>query len=75
MLKELDAVALAKDLPDHRLKAGDLGTIVHVYDPAGPYEVEFVRANGWTVALIRLDATDIRALDEMDILNARRMAS
>jgi hypothetical protein len=75
MLDELDAVALVRDLPDHHLEAGDVGTIVHVHDSAGPFEVEFVRADGWTVALVRLESADIRALDSMDIFNARRMAS
>jgi hypothetical protein len=75
MLNELDAVALAKDVPAHHLKAGDVGTIVHIHDSAGPFEVEFVRADGWTVALVRLERADIRALDPMDIFNARRMAS
>jgi hypothetical protein len=75
MLHELDAVALVKDLPAHQLKVGDVGTIVHAHDSAGPFEVEFVRADGWTVALVRLEAADIRALDPRDIFNARRMAS
>jgi hypothetical protein len=31
MLKEHDRVVLTADVPAERLKAGDVGTIVHIY--------------------------------------------
>lgn len=46
--KELDTVVLERDLPDHGLRRGDLGAVVHVYRPDG-LEVEFVTASGRTL--------------------------
>jgi Domain of unknown function (DUF4926) len=34
MTKELDTVVLTEDLPEHRLKRGDLGTIVLLRPPS-----------------------------------------
>lgn len=41
---EHSQVALTRDLPQHGLKAGALGTIVHVYATGTAYEVEFTQA-------------------------------
>ncbi len=41
MFKELDNIILNKDLPGHKLKKGDLGTVVYVYEKGKAYEVEF----------------------------------
>ena len=41
MIKELDDVILACDLPEHGLNAGDIGTVVLVHRNAAGYEVEF----------------------------------
>lgn len=46
----LDVVELLVDVPECRLPAGELGTIVEVYDN-GAYEVEFADAEGVTLAL------------------------
>jgi hypothetical protein len=43
--KLLDTVVLDRDLPQHGLRAGDLGAVVEVYEPEG-LEVEFVTASG-----------------------------
>ena len=48
--KELDIVVLVRDVPEHALRHGDAGTIVHVYG-ADTCEVEFVRASGATAAV------------------------
>lgn len=56
---ELDVVVLSKELPDHGLRGGDLGTVVHVYDPDG-LEVEFVTASGRTEALVTLAVGNVR---------------
>jgi len=47
----LDPVVLVRDLPEHGLKAGDVGAVVEVYPP-GALEVEFVVASGRTKALL-----------------------
>src|SRR5437867_2750662 len=45
-----DVVALLNDQPAHRLVAGQVGTVVEVHAP-GVFEVEFLDAEGRTVAL------------------------
>ena len=42
--KLLDAVVLDRDLPEHRLRRGDLGAVVEVHEPDG-LMVEFVTAS------------------------------
>jgi hypothetical protein len=72
--RELDAVVLARDLPDTGLRAGDLGAIVHVHAPDA-FEVEFVTASGKTQALLTLSAGDLRAVGDDDLLAVRPMTS
>jgi hypothetical protein len=58
-LQPLECVALAHDIPEYGLKAGDLGAIVEIYEPDG-VEVEFVTAAGRAQALVTLRAPDVR---------------
>ena len=74
MITELETVALTRDVPEHELVAGDIGTVVHLYRDQDAAEVEFVRADGITIAVLTLRATDIRPL-QADLLHARRLAS
>ncbi|MBI3030621.1 MAG: DUF4926 domain-containing protein, partial [Candidatus Rokubacteria bacterium] len=50
MIQELDPVVLTRDLPEHGLKKGDVGAVVHCYADRATVEVEFVTAGGKTVA-------------------------
>ena len=68
--RELDTVALSRDLPEHNLRRGDLGAVVHVLGP-DLYEIEFVRASGVTEALVSLGSTDLRAVGDADLLSVR----
>jgi hypothetical protein len=68
--KELQTVVLDRDLPEHGLRKGDLGAVVHVYEPDG-LEVEFVSASGRTEALVTLKAGDVRAVAEGDLVAVR----
>ena len=70
--KLLETVVLNRDLPDRRLKKGDLGAIVHVYAPDG-LEVEFVSASGRTEALVTLKESDVRALADDDLITVRQL--
>jgi len=74
MISELDTIALTRDDEDHRLVAGDIGTVVHVYHDRAGFEVEFVRADGETVAVLTLRPEDIRPL-RAEIFHARKLAS
>jgi Domain of unknown function (DUF4926) len=70
--KELDTVVLTRDLPELQLRKGDLGAVVQVYGPNG-LEVEFVSASGRTEALITLKSTDVRAVDDGDMISVRTL--
>jgi hypothetical protein len=70
--KLLETVVLNRDLPERRLKKGDLGAIVHVYEPDG-LEVEFVSAAGRTEALVTLKESDVRALADDDLIAVRQL--
>lgn len=68
-----EEVVLSRDLPTQSLKTGDLGTIVHVYD--GGYEVEFFTAAGKTRAVVTLDAQDVRAVAENEMVAVRPLTA
>ena len=69
----LDTVVLDRDLPQHGLRAGDLGAVVEVYEPEG-LEVEFVTASGKTQALVTLNVNDVRPVQENDLVAVRSVA-
>jgi hypothetical protein len=68
--KLFDTVVLNRDLPDRGLRRGDLGAIVHVYEPDG-LEVEFVSAAGRTAALVTLKDNEVRAVADNDLISVR----
>jgi len=69
----LDTVVLLHDLPEHGLKAGDLGAVVELYPPDG-IEVEFVTASGRTTALVTLKFTDVRPISDSDLITVRSLS-
>lgn len=71
-IKELDTVVLEINLPNHDLKRGDIGAVVHVYSP-GAIEVEFVTASGHTQALVTLALDQVRSIGPKDILAVRQV--
>jgi hypothetical protein len=73
-INELDLVALREDLPVYGLRAGDVGTVVLVYRDGQAYEVEFVAANGRTIAVETLDAARIEPLNGERSLHVRKLA-
>ncbi len=72
-LKELDLAALRHDLPAYGLVAGDIGTVVLVYRGGEAYEVEFVAADGETIALETLRGNEVEPFMGHEILHARRL--
>ena len=66
----LDTVVLDRDIPDHGLRRGDLGTVVEVYEGDG-LEVEFVTASGRTAALVTLTTSDVRPVADDDLVSVR----
>ena len=73
-LSEHDRVVLVTDLPGKKLAAGDVGTIVHVHGEGRAYEVEFVALDGETVAVVTLNANQVRPVQHREITHARRVA-
>lgn len=73
-LELLDTVIVTVDLPSEEVLAGDLGTIVEIYNAPSPaYEVEFVNPDGTTRALLTLLPEEIRPLSAMDVLTTRQV--
>ena len=72
MIHELDRVILTTDLPEHGLKAGDVGTIVLVHGQAG-FEVEFVTLSGDTLAVVDVEASQVRPTSAGEIAHARAL--
>ncbi len=74
MIGELDTVVLKRDLPEHGLETGDVGTVVLVHKGRAGFEVEFATLTGHTVAVFTLPADAVRAIDKHEIAHARRVA-
>lgn len=75
MFDDLDTVVLTHDMKKYGLKMGDLGTVVHSYHDSDAFEVEFVTAEGKTVALLTLTPKDIRSLARHEMLHVRGFAT
>ncbi len=73
MINELDTVALTHDILEYGLMESDLGAVVHVYKDGEAYEVEFVTAEGKTVAVLTLTNRDVRLMRPREILHAREL--
>lgn len=74
VLNELDLAALRHDLPAHGLIAGDVGTVVLVHREGAAYEVEFVAADGSTLAVKTLRADEVEPVVGRRVLHARKLA-
>lgn len=71
MIEEHDRIVLTEPLPASDLQAGDVGTVVHVYDEGTAYEVEFFCLDGRTVAVETVSASALRPIASTDITHAR----
>lgn len=74
MIKELDTVVLKHDISKYGLVEGDIGVAVHCYPGGDAYEVEFVTAEGKTIAVLTLTLNDIRLMSNQEILHVREVA-
>ncbi len=74
MIKELDSVVLAADLPKEGLAAGDIGTVVLVHDGGKGCTVEFMTLTGNTIAVVTLLGTQVRPIAKDEIAHARPVA-
>ena len=71
MLKELDRIVLTTNIDEEGLKAGDAGTIVHMYPGGDAFIVEFLTLDGDTVALVDVLPSQARPVTSKDITHAR----
>lgn len=72
-ITELDQVVLCRELPEHELWAGDIGTVVLVHRGGGGYEVEFMTLDGETIAVTTLMADEVRPIGSKDVAHVRSM--
>ena len=72
-MKEHDTIVLKHDVPEYGLETGDIGTIVHRYKSPDNYEVEFVTGEGRTLGVIQLSDSDIRTINNEEILHVREL--
>ena len=73
MLKEHERVVLLTAVAAEGLEAGDVGTVVHVYQDGKAYEVEFVALDGHTRAVVTLEANQVRPVTRREMTHAREM--
>jgi Domain of unknown function (DUF4926) len=75
MFKE---VALQRDVPEHSLRAGDVGTVVEIlpHPTGGPRGVilEIFNAVGESIAVVTVPETDIQPLTANGIFNVRPLS-
>ena len=70
MLTEHERVVLLGAIREESLEAGDVGTIVHVYQDGQAYEVEFVTLDGRTRAVATVEANQVRPVTSRDMTHA-----
>jgi hypothetical protein len=75
MIKEHDCVVLMSDLPEERLQAGDVGTVIHIHRIGAAYEVEFITLTGQTVAVATVLADQLRPVGQRAITHVRELAA
>ena len=73
MIELYKKAALTRDVPSDGLKRGDVGTVVMIHEGGG-YEIEFMTFSGDTIAVVTLEAADLRPLRKREIANARAVA-
>jgi Domain of unknown function (DUF4926) len=74
MIKEHERVVLTVPVPEHGLEAGDVGTVVHLYEDGLAYEVEFVALDGHTAAVVTVETSQVRPVARDEITHARSLA-
>jgi hypothetical protein len=66
-IRLFDSVALLEDLPEEKLRRGQVGAIVEIYNQGEAFEVEFVDTNGRTYGLLALRPEQLMLLHRESI--------
>ena len=75
MIKEHDCVVLTQNVPEEKLLAGDVGTVVHIHQGGAGYEVEFMTLTGHTLAVVTLSPAQVRPIARRDLAHVRELVS
>lgn len=73
-MSEFELVVLAEEIPNGKLKTGDVGTVMTVLGDGKAYEVEFVTYTGETLAVETLLPHQIRAVRSSEVMSVRDTA-
>lgn len=73
MIKEHDQIVLTTNIPKDGLEAGDVGTVVHIYQDSLAYEVEFMTLKGDTFTVVTLETAQVRPISNREITHAREL--
>ena len=74
-IEEFDLVVLTTNLPTEGLTIGDVGTIVDIHRDGEGFTVEFMTLDGLTIAIVVLDATQIRPIMKREMSHSRLIAA
>lgn len=75
MINEHDCVVLTEDMAEENLRAGDIGTVVHIHQSGAGYEVEFMTLAGKTIAVVTLMNKQVRSVSPRDIAHTRELSA
>ena len=75
MIKEHDQVVITADLPEHDLKAGDVGTVVMIHGDHAGYELEIFALDGRTLDVVTVEASQVRPVKRDDVLHVRERSA
>lgn len=76
MIEQYKEAVLTRDLPEKGLKAGDVGTVVEVYEDEAVgtgYSLEFFSPSGETITVATVLADGARPASGDEVLHARRL--
>ncbi len=73
MIPEHERAVLTVDVPEYHLKAGDMGTVVHVYSTGKAYEIEFFTVEGETLDVVTVEVDQVRPVNRRDMLHVRML--
>ena len=75
MIREHDSIILTQNVSEQGLRAGDVGTVVHIHGEAAGYEVEFMTLTGRTMAVATLLPSQLRPVTPRDLSHVRELAA
>lgn len=71
MIKEHERVVLTVDIPEQQLQVGDIGVVIMIHGNHDGYELEIFSATGQTLAVVTVEAEQVRPVHRQDVLHVR----